>query len=341
MQELRLARRDRVRYTVRQMSEERTAYVHPLWPQAQWDVSGAFVNDRELLLFFDYCRKNLGYEPYHLVHGAPLCTWNSGRVLKNLLRSGEEMRAAGLEYEKRGIAVYLTFTNLLLREEHIKDVVGNALCVFFSRRNPTGRNGVIMANELLLEHIRREYPTLRCVSSILQIVNTGGRGKIDAYKRLAEKYDEVMVPPDDVLNPELLEQLEDKDRYICLVNEYCIRGCPLRPFHYKSLSEESLNFLGYDGREFDKRQAANGCRDILRMLTEPKLGVLALNTPEIQRLYDMGFRHFKLQGRGHSNASSILFDLIRLAWRPDAPDENRMQALAQNFWESLTAPYKP
>ena len=61
------------------------------------------------------------------------------------------------------------------------------------------------------------------------------KGKIDVYKKLAEEYDEVMVHPDDVLNYDLLEKIEDKERHILLVNEYCIRNCPLRAFHYLSL----------------------------------------------------------------------------------------------------------
>lgn len=315
---------------------EVSSYKNPLWPEAEWDVSGAFINDRELIAFYDFTKQTLGFEPFHVVHGAPLCSWNSGRVLKQLIRSGEEIRAAGLEYEKKGIAVYLTFSNLLLEQAHLSDYLGNALCRFFERHNPTGRNGVILASDLLLDHVRQQYPGLRCVSSILRIVNDGGRGKADAYRRLAEKYDEVMVHPDDVLNDALLETLEDKDKYTLLVNEYCIRHCPLRPFHYKTLSELSLSFLSFDSQEFEKRQASNGCRDLMHMLTDDRLSVLALSTPEIQHLYDMGFRHFKLQGRGHSNASSILFDLMRLAWRNDAPGENVMEAAAQRFLESLT-----
>lgn len=322
----------------RAMVAEKPSYVNTRWPEAEWDVSGAFVNDRELLAFYDFCQSALGMEPFHLVHGAPLCTWNSGRVLKQLLRTGEEMRAAGLAYEQRSIAVYLTFSNLLLEEKHMKDVLGNALCTFFSRHNPTGRNGVIVAHEGLARHIRQEFPTLRRISSILNIVNNGGKGKLEVYQRLAEQYDEVMVHPDDVLNTDLLSKLEDKDRYICLINEYCIRNCPLRPYHYKSLSEESLNFLSYDGTAFDKKQMTNGCRDIQTMLTDPAKGVLALSTPEIQRLYDMGYRHFKLQGRGNANASGILFDLIRLVLRNDEPGENDMHAVVQHFWEHLTEP---
>lgn len=318
--------------------QQHSPYLNPLWPDAEWDVSGAFVNDRELVSFFDFCRLVLGFEPFHIVHGAPLCEWNSGRVLTQLIRTAEEIRTAGLEYEKRNIAVYTTFTNLYLEEKHMKDQLGNAMCIFLSRHNPTGRNSIIAASDVLRQHIRREFPTLKLVSSILKITNGGGRGKIDVYKKLAEEYDEVMVHPDDVLNYDLLEQIEDKERHILLVNEYCIRNCPLRPYHYKTLSESAFNFLSYNNSDFEKRQATNGCQDLITLLTDPKRGVLCLNTPEIQRLREMGFRHFKLQGRGHNNASSILFDLLRLVLRNDAADENTMHFVGQMFWESLTSP---
>lgn len=300
-----------------------------------WDVSGAFVNDRELVGFYDYCKLLLGFEAFNIVHGSPLCEWNSGRVLKHMLREAEEIRTAGLEYARRNIAVYLTFTNLLLQEKQMKDPLGNAVCTFFSRHNPTGRNAVILANDLLREHIRREYPALRLVSSILEITHGGGKGRLDVYKLLADEYDEVMVHPDDVLNYDLLEKIEDKERHILLINEYCIRNCPIRPFHYRSLSESALSFMSYDSAPFEAKQAANGCRSLYTLLTDEKKSVLALNTPEISRLREMGFRHFKVQGRGHANASAILFDLLRLVLRADEPGENAMHRNGQMFWESF------
>ncbi len=310
-------------------------YLNPLWADAEWDVSGAFVNDRELVAFFDFCKLLLGFEPFHLVHGAPLCTWNSGRVLKHLMREAEEVRAAGLEYEKRGIALYLTFTNLLLTQEQLQDSLGNALCTFASNHNPTGRNAVILASDALYGHIRSEYPKLRLISSILKITAERGKGRLETYQRFAEQFDEVMVHPDDVFNYDLLEKLEDKEKYILLVNEYCIRNCPLRSLHYDALSRTALDFLSCDTSDFDEKQSKNGCRSLYTLLTDPKRSVLALNTPEIARLREMGFRHFKLQGRGHANASSILFDLLRLVLRNDSVSENAMHALGQRFWESI------
>ncbi len=312
-----------------------SSYFHPLWPDAVWDVSGAFVDDWELLSFFDFCKRNLQIEPFHIVHGAPLCSWNSGRVLNHLLREGAEISNAVKEYGKRNIALYLTFTNLHLQEEHLSNDMGNSLCRLASECNPTGRNSVILANDVLRTHLRSKFPRLRLVSSILKVTADRGKGNLDVYKRLADEYDEVMVHPDDVLNEKLLEQLEDKERHILLVNEYCIRNCPLRGQHYDALSRLSLDFSGFNTAPFEKKQKGNGCQSVQTLLTDAKRSVLALNTPEISRLREMGFRHFKLQGRGHGNAGALLADLLRLVLRYDEEDENAMHGIGQKFWESL------
>lgn len=323
------------------MQEVQSPYVHPSWPEAVWDVSGAFADDRELASFFDYCKQVLGFEPFHIVHGSPLCEWNSGRVVSHILCDPLDVREAGLAYAQRGIAVYLTLTNLLLEQKHLNDPVGNALCKFFSQLNPTQRNAVILASDALRDHIRSKYPSLRLVSSILKITNDFGKGKLDVYRRLADEYDEVMVHPDDVLHPELLEQLENKDKYILLINEYCIRNCPIRHLHYRELSQTSLTYLSHDAREFEEKQAKNGCRNISAMLANNRHSVLALNEQEMKTLYDLGFRHFKIQGRGHSNAVPLLTDLLRLCLRPDKEDENAMHATSVRFWESLNPAPQP
>lgn len=315
---------------------EVSPYLSPHRTEAVWDVSGAFVADRELVAFHQFCREALGLEPFHIVHGAPLCLWNSGRVLSHMMREAEDVRQAGLAYEQLGISVYLTFTNLLLGPQELKDPTGHALCRFFTRHNPTGRNAAIIANHGLRELLRREYPDLRLISSVLHITNNEPERSPDVYRRLADEYDEVMVHPDDVRRPELLEKLENKDKYILLVNEYCIRNCPIRSFHYRSLSEQALNFLSYDDSRFAQAQANNGCGNLHTLLSDEKRRVLALNEPEINALYDMGFRHFKLQGRGHANAAPLLADLLRLILRSDGPAESSMHAVGVRFWESLS-----
>ncbi len=316
-------------------TQPNTSVLNPLWPDAEWDVSGAFANDRELLLFHDFFFQVFGIRPLRLVHGAPLCLWNSGRVLPRLMCTAEQIRDAGNAYTRRKIAVDLTFSNHLLGEEHLRDDTGNAILKFFERNNPTGANGVIMASEALYGHVKKNFPGLRTVSSIIKVSVEHGRGKADYYRRLAERFDKVMIHPDDAWNFDMLEQLEDKSRYEILVNEYCVRGCKIRHLHYRSLSKAAINFFGARDEEFEKLFPNNGCSDIRQLLLSPDRGTTALSLEEIRRLYDMGFRKFKVQGRGMANVGGPLFDLLRLCLREDTPDDNFMHRVKLQFLEAV------
>ncbi len=306
------------------------------WPEAEWDVSGAFSNDRELLILHDFFYKAFGVRIIHTIHGAPLCLWNSGRVIPKLLCSAEQIRDGGIAYLKRGIAIDLTFSNHLLNEKDCENVVGNEILKFFSNNNPTKKNAVIVASDALYEHVKKNFPSLKLVSSIVKISVENGKGRLDFYKKYAEKYDKVMIHPDDSYNFELLEKLEDKSKYEILLNEYCVRGCKIRPLHYASLSRLSKNFFGEDSSKFDGMLAKNGCSDLVHLLTHSERGVAALSFREIKKLYEMGFRKFKIQGRGMTNAAGSIFDILRLALRDDAPGENFMFRTKTQFLEALS-----
>lgn len=304
------------------------------WPDAQWDVSGAFVNDRELLIFHDFFLKFAGVKLLTLVHGSPLFLWNSGRVTPRAICTTEQIRNACLAYARRGIAVDLTFSNHLLREEHLSNPLGNALLRLFEKNNPSGNNAVICASDALFEYVGKNFPHLKRVASILKVTVENGRGNADYYRRLAERFDKVMIHPDDSANFALLERLEDKSRYEILVNENCIRGCKIRHRHYKYLSSLALDFFGHTDAKFEELWRVNGCSDLNVLVGDPARNVAALTLDEISQLYALGFRKFKIQGRGMANAAGTLLDLLRLTLREDAPGENFMERLKMQFLEA-------
>lgn len=316
-------------------SVSQDSILNPLWQDAEWDVSGAFTNDRELLLFHDFFYQVFGKKLITLVHGAPLFLWNSGRVLPKLTCSPKQVCNAGKAYLERGISIDLTFSNQLLTEAHLQDPLGNALLGFFARNNPMQKNGVILASDALYAHVKKNFPELKTVASIVKVACERGRGSLDYYRRLAEKFDKVMIHPDDAWNFDMLEKLEEKSRYEILVNEYCVRNCKIRHLHYKNLSSTALDYFGFSDAKFEKIFQNNGCSDIGQLLTDAEHGVAALAETEISRLYALGFRKFKVQGRGMANAASTLFDLLRLTLRKDAADENFMHRLRLQFLESL------
>lgn len=86
--------------------------------------------------FYDWC--DIGS-----IYGAPPdCIWGGGRVSLGDHDAGEVL-ALLQEY---GISARLTFSNSLLREEHLSDRKCNKLCALFAK-NATPENGVIVHSE--------------------------------------------------------------------------------------------------------------------------------------------------------------------------------------------------
>ncbi len=313
-------------------------YRNSKWPEAVWDVSGAFAFDKELISFYDFCKNALGIDHvFPIVHGSPLMSpWNSGRVVPCLGITPQQIEVAFQEYTKRKISIYFTFSNHRLEAAHLSNRLSNDLCTLASRNNPSGGNAVILASDLLNGYIKAKYPQLKRISSILKIVGERGRAKMDVYKRYLDEYDMVMMHPDDVLNLEFIDQLPDKERIILLINEYCVRNCPIRHWHYDVLSSLSINPYEEADAEFTKLQANNGCTSLHNLLTSSQHGTIAQSDSEIEKLYQMGFRHFKLQGRGIGNAVPQLTNMLRLILRVDGANENSMHAIQQLFWEQYT-----
>ena len=100
------------------------------------------------------------------IYGAPAdCVWGGGRAGFGE-HDPKEVLALTREY---GISARLTFSNSLLREEHLSDKKCNALCALFEQENPV-QSGVIVHSELLLNYLKTHYPQLYFVSSTTKVL---------------------------------------------------------------------------------------------------------------------------------------------------------------------------
>ena len=109
--------------------------------------------------FYDWCE--IGS-----IYGAPAgCLWGGGRVELGE-RPARDVLALTADY---GISARLTFSNSLLREEHLADRPCNALCALFETGSEV-QNGVIVHSELLLRHLMERYPGLYFVSSTTKVL---------------------------------------------------------------------------------------------------------------------------------------------------------------------------
>lgn len=182
--------------------------------------------------FYDWC--GIGS-----IYGAPAdCIRGGGRIGSGE-KSVQEVMNLMSEY---GISARLTFSNSLLREEHLADEKCNALCKALNDSegmNQGVRNGVIVHSDLLTEYIKKHYPNLYLVSSTTKVL-TDFNDFLDEVKREDFQY----IVPDFRLNKvfDKLEKLTDKekDKVEFLCNECCWFGCYDRKNCYEIVSRQNL-----------------------------------------------------------------------------------------------------
>ena len=109
--------------------------------------------------FYDWCE--IGS-----IYGAPSdCIWGGGRTS---FGDTETEKVLDLMQEYK-ISARLTFSNSLLREEHLQDRKCNTLCSLLEERNEP-QNGVIIHSDLLLNYLQKNYPGLYLVSSTTKVL---------------------------------------------------------------------------------------------------------------------------------------------------------------------------
>ena len=240
--------------------------------------------------FYDWCE--IGS-----IYGAPGdCLWGGGRVGFGDQRP-EDVARLMREY---GISSRLTFSNSLLREEHLADSKCNALCALFER-NGSAENGVILCSDLLLNYLRERYPGFYFVSSTTKVL-TEFRQLEAELDREAFRY----VVPDFRLNKafDRLNALpaEKKRKVEFLCNECCRFDCRDRKVCYENVSRKSLG-EDCDDHICTSPNAARGYRFSDAMNNPGFIGI-----DDIQNVYlPNGFSHFKIEGRSLGSAVILEF----------------------------------
>lgn len=240
--------------------------------------------------FYDWC--DIGS-----IYGAPAdCVWGGGRVGFGE-NNPKEVLALMKEY---GISARLTFSNSLLRTEHLSDKKCNYLCSMFGEKNEI-QNGVIIHSDLLLEYLKNKYPEFYFVSSTTKVLID-----FEQLKHEMNRNDFLYVVPDFRLNKELdklnrlSEKQKDKVEFLC--NECCWFGCKDRKQCYEIVSRKNLGEMIPD-HKCNSPDAKEGYR-FSKAMKNP--GFISAN--DIKKIYlPMGFENFKIEGRGLGSALVLEF----------------------------------
>ena len=258
--------------------------------------------------FYDWCE--IGS-----IYGAPAdCIWGGGRV-----GFGDEPAENVAELLKEyGISARLTFSNSLLREEHLSDARCNELCRMFERiascecagqnsdsaRNSDGdcaQNGIIVHSDLLLNYLKSKYPGFYFISSTTKVITD-----FALFQQELDRDEFRYVVPDFRLNKELnrLAALSpaQKQKVEFLCNECCWFGCQDRKICYENVSRKNL---GEDCKDHICKSpgAKKGYRFSDAMKNPGFIGI-----DDIWDIYaPAGFSQFKIEGRSLGSALILEF----------------------------------
>ena len=283
-----------------------------------YDLYKAFLplyrNHREW--FYDWC-------DIASIYGSPSdCLWGGGRV-----GFGEADAEDVFELMKEfGISSRLTFSNSLLKEEHLSDKKCNELCRLFEKE-PV-KNGVIVYSDLLLDYLKRNFPGFYFVSSTTKVLTD-----FSDFKMELARNDFSFVVPDFRLNKKIekLEALDEglKNKVEFLCNECCSPFCQERKICYENVSRKNL------GLECSDHHCAAPDGDKGYRFSSAMKSPLFIGIDDIQNKYlKMGFSNFKIEGRGLGSAmvlEFLLYYLIRPEYQINVREEIYLDGMLDLF----------
>lgn len=251
-----------------------------------------FFEHREY--FYDWC--DIGS-----IYGAPAdCLWGGGRVGFGM-DSAIEVAALMREY---GISARLTFSNSLLRKEHLSDRKCNRLCELFQNnggRNGKVENGIILHSDLLLEYLRQQYPGFYFVSSTTKVITE--------FEKLQEELNRQefrYVVPDFRLNKriedwkKLTDEQKKKVEFLC--NECCWFECRSRKECYENVSRKAL------GEECPEHYCVSPEAKVGYVFSKAMKNPGFISVEDIKNTYlPMGFSEYKIEGRSLGSALILEF----------------------------------
>ena len=224
--------------------------------------------------------------------------WDGGSRFEYGMVSTDIMKQFINLYNKtHNIPIRLTMTNMVLEKKHLYDTYCNTIMEVFN----TGMNEVLVANDLLEEYIRTNYPEYKIVRSTCAAENIPYDDSNKYYMTVLDRRQNK--------NWELLKTIRNKDKIEFVVNELCYDNCPYMYSHYKRSAQRTLKFQEPE-KNYCRKMHEKDFNDILEMFpyyfhnnSEQQIWI---TKQEIDEIYvPMGFSNFKLVGRSYGTQYTI------------------------------------
>ena len=243
-----------------------------------------FYEHREY--FYDWCE--IGS-----IYGSPANTlWGGGRIGGGYPNPYDVLKLM----QKYHISARLTFSNSMLKEEHLNDYFCNELCHLFEDPH----NGIIIYSDLLLNYLKKHYPDYYYVSSTTKVLTV-----FNDLKKELDREEFKYVVPDFRLNKAFDHlntlSIQEKDKVEFLCNECCSFNCTDRKRCYEAVSRANL---GEDCFHICTAPGSNKGYMFSKAMRNPGF----ISTEDIKNIYlPMGFSQFKVEGRSLGSALVLEF----------------------------------
>ncbi len=280
-------------------------------PDATWTVGGAFRFDRSLKLLGGYMSNHLGVRRVDNVMGAPPCLWTLDWFVQRRPIAFERYSALLQDYAKMNIGVHLVFDNPFLTEEDLEDPYGMMLVQELLKNNQNHRNAISVASDRLRDKILSVVPGAPILCHMNRLVAEPGRRTADLYNRLAAKYARVGLHPADAVKPSILDGIKEPERFDVVVNDSCLRTCPVRKDHLRLLAAMRKN--AYDVNLMQQRAnliARTECQKQDAAALHQKVSC-NLTHDEMRAIFNRGMRHYLIQDSQFRNEMTLLWDVFQ------------------------------
>ena len=252
--------------------------------------------------------------------------WNGGRTIGGYSCDEATIRNILAAFNDLGMPLRFTFTNPVLKEEHLKD----EYCNMIIRLANNGLNEVIVASPLLEAYIREKYPKYKITSSTCKRLTDP-----ELVRQELEKDYHVVVLDYDLNNHfDILEQLPHKEKCELLINSCCAPRCPFRSEEYRLVGLQQIAYNEHMKKHPDKpfNMSDYSVDTVKKNIKCPSKGNNIFDSMKCshhispdairEKYLPMGYHQFKIEGRTASKLF-LLENYMYYLMKPECRDEAR------------------
>ena len=273
-------------------------------------MGGALRFDKSLLTINNFLSQMLAIRRFSNVAGAPPCAWSLDWFVQRRPIAFDAYCNALEAYAQQQTGVILVFDNPNLSEADLADPYCLGLVKELYNRDRIRKNAVCVASDALAAKLRAELPKLKIHCHVNRLVMEKGKRSAALYNKLAAQYDRVCLHPADAVKPGIINALENKAKFDIVINDPCLRTCPVRKEHTTLLAD--MRRAPYD-TELMRRRSDLISRVACQKVNAAELQQKAscnLTREEATALYAAGFRSFIIQAQQFRNEMTLLWDIF-------------------------------